>query len=128
MVANTKTGSWQIPKQVEAVVEDLLSFAGFQYMTTFVCYGHFTLQYIILKDGILRFNSFNINSKSGVYFTVHSLGLCPQELFQAKRYIWPYIPSWVLIRTVYHLNSHKANISLISFIVNWSVYSLGSVL
>ena len=31
-------------------------------------------QYIILKDGILRFNSFNITSKRGVYFTVHSLG------------------------------------------------------
>ena len=34
----------------------------------------FNGQYIILKDGILRFNSFNITSKRGVYFTVHSLG------------------------------------------------------
>ena len=32
------------------------------------------IQYIILKDGILRFNSFNITSKRGLYFTVHSLG------------------------------------------------------
>ena len=32
-------------------------------------YGHLT-QYIILKDGKLRFNSFNITSKQGV----HSLG------------------------------------------------------
>ena len=31
-------------------------------------------QYIILKYEILRFNSFNITSKRGVYFTVHSLG------------------------------------------------------
>ena len=35
-------------------------------------------QYIILKDGILRSNwlanSYNITSKRGVYFTVHSLG------------------------------------------------------
>ena len=31
-------------------------------------------QYIILKDGILRFNSCNITCKRGVYFTVHSLG------------------------------------------------------
>ena len=31
-------------------------------------------QYIIIKDGILRFNSFNITFKRGVYFTVHSLG------------------------------------------------------
>ena len=29
---------------------------------------------VILKDGILRFNSFNITSKRGVYFTLHSLG------------------------------------------------------
>ena len=29
-----------------------------------------TLQYIILKDKILRFNPFNITSKEGVYFTV----------------------------------------------------------
>ena len=35
---------------------------------------HHTMQYIILKDGILRFNSSNITSKRGVYFTVHSLG------------------------------------------------------
>ena len=28
---------------------------------------------IILKDEILRFNAFNITSKRGVYFTVHSL-------------------------------------------------------
>ena len=33
-----------------------------------------TVQYIILKLGILRFNSVNITSKQGVYFTVHSLG------------------------------------------------------
>ena len=31
-----------------------------------------TLQYIILKDGILRFYSCNITSKRGVYFTVHT--------------------------------------------------------
>ena len=31
-------------------------------------------QYIILKDGILRFNSFSITSKQAVYLTVHSLG------------------------------------------------------
>ena len=31
-------------------------------------------QYIILKDGILWFNSCNITSKQGVYFNVHSLG------------------------------------------------------
>ena len=32
-------------------------------------------QYIILKDGILRFNSCNITSKRGLYFPVHSLGI-----------------------------------------------------
>ena len=32
------------------------------------------LQYIIPKYGILRFNSFNITTKRGVYFTVRSLG------------------------------------------------------
>ena len=32
-------------------------------------------QYIILKDGLLRFYSVNITSKQGVYFTVHSLGV-----------------------------------------------------
>ena len=37
-------------------------------------------QYIILKDGILRFNSFNITSKRGVYFTVHSLD-CGSTLY-----------------------------------------------
>ena len=31
------------------------------------------IQYIILKDGILIFNSFNITSKQGLYFTVHFL-------------------------------------------------------
>ena len=31
------------------------------------------VQYIILKDGILRFNSFDIASKRVIYFTVHSL-------------------------------------------------------
>ena len=29
-----------------------------------------------------------------------------KELLKAKGYIWPYIPSWVLIRTVYHFNIH----------------------
>ena len=29
-------------------------------------------QYIMLKDGILKFDSCNITSKRGVYFTVHS--------------------------------------------------------
>ena len=29
---------------------------------------------VIIKDGILRFNSFNIHFKRGVYFTVHSIG------------------------------------------------------
>ena len=33
-----------------------------------------TSQYIILNDGILRFNFVNITLKQGVYFTVHSLG------------------------------------------------------
>ena len=31
-------------------------------------------QYIVIKDGILRFNSFNITFKLGEYFTVQSLG------------------------------------------------------
>ena len=31
-------------------------------------------QYIIIEDGMLRFNSFNITFKREVYFTVHSLG------------------------------------------------------
>ena len=31
-------------------------------------------QYIITKDGILRFKYFNITLKRGVYFRVHSIG------------------------------------------------------
>ena len=52
----------------------------------------------------------------------------PEELLNAKGNIWPYIPSWVLIRTLYHFNNHKANVYLIILIDNYSVYFLGSVL
>ena len=50
--------------------------------------------------------------KQGVHFTVHSLGsilgnmpieLCPQELLQAKGYIWQYIPCLVLMRIKYNI-------------------------
>ena len=33
------------------------------------------LQYIILKDGIMEFNSCNTTSKQGVYLTTHFLGI-----------------------------------------------------
>ena len=51
----------------------------YQWMTICVVayydlFIHSIVQYIILKDGILRFNSCNITSKRGVYFTVHSRG------------------------------------------------------
>ena len=36
--------------------------------------GQYLWQYIILKDGILRYNSFNITFKRGVYFPTHFLG------------------------------------------------------
>ena len=45
-------------------------------------------------------------------YTVSVLGreegytLRPRELLKAEGYIWPYIPSWVLIRTLYHFNNH----------------------
>ena len=52
----------------------------------------------------------------------------PPELLKAEGYIWPYIPSRVLIRTFYHFNNHEANVYLIIHIDNKSVYSLGSVL
>ena len=39
-----------------------------------VCDGTFSIKYIIINDGILRFNSFNITFKPWIYFTVHSLG------------------------------------------------------
>ena len=35
-----------------------------------------------------------------------SRGRSPRELLNAKGYIWPYIPSQVLIRTLYHFNNH----------------------
>ena len=67
-------------------------------ITVFGC----TVQYIILKDGILRFTSFNITFKRGVFFTVHSVtlyvdftlycfqstqrpALCSKRLFQTHR-------------------------------------------
>ena len=51
-----------------------------------------------------------------------------RELLKAKGYIWPYTPSQVLIRTVYHLNNQYAQGSIINIISICSVYSLGSVL
>ena len=75
-----------------------------------------------------------IRTREGIYGQIYPLawrssrGQNPRELLKAKGYIWPYIPSWVLIRTLYHFNSHRANNSLISIIDNQSVYSLGSVL
>ena len=47
-----------------------------------------------------------------------SWGRSLREFLKAKGYIWPYIPSPVLIRTVYHFNSHKGNNSFISLIEN----------
>ena len=38
--------------------------------------------------------------------------------WRQRGYIWSYILSWVLIRTVYHFNSHKAHNSRISLIDN----------
>ena len=35
----------------------------------FICHVLYTLQYIIIKNGILRFNSFNSTFKQRVYFT-----------------------------------------------------------
>ena len=52
----------------------------------------------------------------------------PRELRKLKGYIWLYIPSWVLIRTVYNFNNHDANYSLIKLIQKYSIYFLGSVL
>ena len=46
-------------------------------------------------------------------------GSSPRELLKAKGYSRPYIPSQVLIRTVYHFNSHKAN----NFLITLSNYS-----
>ena len=69
-----------------------------------------------------------IRLRGGIYSQIYpfsrrsSRGRSPRELLKAKGYIWMYIPSWVLIRTVYHFNSHKANNS---FIDNYSVYSPG---
>ena len=61
-------------------------------------------------------------TRGGMYGQIYPFGWrsSPEqslrELLKAKGYIWPYIPSWVLIRTVYHFNGHKANNSLISLI------------
>ena len=37
-----------------------------------------------------------------------SRGRSPRELLKAKGYMWPYIPSQVLIRTLYNFNNHFA--------------------
>ena len=45
-----------------------------QIVTQNIFFNSHPMQYIIPKVEILRFNSFNITSKRGVYFTVHSPG------------------------------------------------------
>ena len=58
-----------------------------------------------------------------IQFSILSL-LTPRELLKAMGYIWPYIPSRVLIRAVYHLNNQYAHYSLINIIGIYSVYPL----
>ena len=50
-----------------------------------------------------------------------SHGRSPRELLKVKGYIWPYILNRVLIRTVYHFNSIKANNCLISI---WQLFCI----
>ena len=58
------------------------------------------MKYIILKDGTLRFNSFIIASKRGIYFKVHSIGSIQLIVNETKEGI-------ISVRTVkmiYYLN------------------------
>ena len=66
-----------------------------------------------------RINFFSLRSSRG-----QSL----KELLNANEFIWPYIPSWVLIQPVYNFNYHYAYDDLINLIKNYCVYSLGNVL
>ena len=53
-----------------------------------------------------------IRTRGGIYGQIYSFALRSsrgqslRELLKVKGYIWPYIPSRFLIRTVYHLNIH----------------------
>ena len=53
-----------------------------------------------------------IRTRGGIYGQIYpsawrcSRGRSPRELLKAEGYIWPYIPSRVLIRTLYHFNNH----------------------
>ena len=52
-----------------------------------------------------------LNTRQGIHSQIFPFawrsfrGLSPRELLKENGYIWPYIPSWVLLRTVYHFNS-----------------------
>ena len=60
----------------------------------------FSVQYTTFKNNILYpYKNERMDTRSNI-------PLC----LKAKGYIWPYIPSRVLIWTVYHFNSHKVKI------------------
>ena len=73
-----------------------------------VCFGQ-NLNYI-LKAGVITLKSYciRIRTRGGIYGQMYpsawrsSQGRSPRELLKAEGYAWPYIPSWDLIRTLYH--------------------------
>ena len=64
-------------------------------------------------------NCMDTGSESTTYcIHIRTRGGIYGQIYPFQRYIWPYIPSRVLIRIVYHFNSHKAYNSLVSLIDN----------
>ena len=58
-----------------------------------------TFQYIITKDWILTFNTCNVTSKRGVYFTLHSLGVYELIVNEIKEEIMSLmIVKWFTVR------------------------------
>ena len=49
-----------------------------------------------------------IRTRRGIYGQIYPFAWkkFQREVLKAKGYIWLYIPSWVLIQTLYHLNNH----------------------
>ena len=70
----------------------------------------------------------SIRTRGEIYGQIYSSAWRSSRGQSPRGYIWPYIPSRVLIRTLYHFNNYYANVYFIILIDNYSVYSLGSVL
>ena len=107
--------------QTFSITTPALTFLGDQY-----CKSWFSVLFQQLGNTgkYCPVDCIRIRTRGGIYGQIYpfawrsSRGRSQRELLKAKGYIWPYNPSWALIRTVYYFNNHKANNSLISLVNN----------